>query len=196
MDFRELTALAKHQTQTFGRIVKCETYALSDGVLAISRMHDDFHDISLAMLFDRSYTVVDLAVNMERIPFPQCEVIPPISVKKIVGLALYEKGVMRKVKERIPRREGCTHIYEIIESTLRAVFVGSYNVIGAKFEGALDLDLEEERQYWMSTPILKDTCYSFSTETENGDVLSVALEKIVEAKDKAAKIKEVKKGNS
>ncbi len=196
MDFKELTSLAKHQKQTFGRIVKCETYSLSDGVLAISQMHDDFHDISLAVLFDRSYRVVDLAVNMDRIPFPQCEVLPPISVKKIVGLALYEKGVMKKVKERISRREGCTHIFEIIESTLRAVFVGSYNVIGAKFEGALDLDLEEERQYSMSTPILKDTCYSFSTETVNDEVLSEALGKIEEAKNKAAKIKEVKKGNS
>ncbi len=196
MDYRELTELAKHYRQTFGRIVKCETYSMPDGILAITRMHDDFHDINLAMLFDDSYRVKDVAVEMERIPFPQCETLPRKSLKNIIGLSLNQKGVMRRVKELIPRKEGCTHIYEVLESTFRAVFVGSYSVIGELYEGALDLGLEEERQYWMSTPVLRDTCYSFSTETADEEILSRALEKIEEASTKAAKIKEVKKGNT
>ncbi|RMG60482.1 MAG: DUF2889 domain-containing protein [Deltaproteobacteria bacterium] len=189
MDFQELTSLAKHRKQTFGRIVKCEMYRVDGGFLAITRMHDDFHDIALALLLDESYEVKDAAVSMERIPFPQCEEKPPETVKRLVGLRVYERGVLKKVRQLIPRVEGCTHLFEMIESTFRAVFSGSYNVIGASFEGALDLTLEEERQLWMSTPILADTCYSFSRDQVNEEVLRQAREKVERAKEVAKKIR-------
>src|SRR3972149_8844614 len=46
MDHEAITALAKHHKQVFGRIVSCEMYILEAGrKLALSRMHDDFHDM-------------------------------------------------------------------------------------------------------------------------------------------------------
>ena len=125
MEVQELESLAKHRKQTFGRIVNCEMYKLDRGILAITGMHDDFHDMQLAMLLNDRYEIEDVAVSMERIPFPQCEVLPPKTIKRLVGLKVYERGITRKVKELIPRKEGCTHLYEMIESTFRAVFSGS-----------------------------------------------------------------------
>lgn len=196
MNYKELKSLAKHQTQSFGRIVKCEMYILEDGFLAVTGMHDDFHDINLAVYLDDRYTVKDIAADMERIPYPACEVVPPESLKKLISLPVFEKGVMKSVREIVPRKEGCTHLYEMIESTFRSIFVGLYNIMGAEYEGALELDPEEERQHHMSSPILRDTCYAFSSESEDLQVLASALAKVRDAKMAARKIKKIKKGKS
>jgi hypothetical protein len=72
--YEEIRGLAKHRKQAFGRIVKCEMYRLEDGrSLALTRMHDDFHDMNLAILLDDGYRIEEIAGTMDRIPYPRCE---------------------------------------------------------------------------------------------------------------------------
>ncbi|MFZ2223486.1 MAG: hypothetical protein WAV26_02230, partial [Candidatus Deferrimicrobium sp.] len=61
--------MAKHHRQSFGRILKCEMYKLENGrLLAITRLHDDFHDMNLAILLSDDYRIEEIAGKMDRIP--------------------------------------------------------------------------------------------------------------------------------
>jgi len=194
-DFGELKGLAKHHKQVFGRIVNCEMYKVDTGkILALTRMHDDYHDMNLAVLLDEAYRIEEIAGQMDRIPYPCCEKRPLELLSSLAGIGVLERGGLKKVKERIPRNMGCTHVYEMIESTFRAIFVGSYNIVGRKWEGVLDLDMEENRQLGIRSPILSDTCYAFHRDSADGEVLNSALRKVEEAKRKMEAIEAVKEG--
>jgi hypothetical protein len=195
MDYEAITALAKHHKQVFGRIVKCEMYMLEDGkMLALSRMHDDFHDMNLAILLDDRYRIEEIGGKMDRIPHPHCEEKPLGMLAALKGIGVLERGGLKKVKERIPRNLGCTHIYEMIESTFRSIFVGSYRIHGRKWDEVLVLDPEENRQLGIHSPVLADTCYAFNLESADAEVLACARKKIEEAEKKMAAIEAVKRG--
>ncbi len=195
MDYEAIKGLAKHHKQVFGRIVKCEMYALEDGqVMALTRMHDDFHDMNLAILLDGAYRIREIAGRMDRIPYPCCEKKPLEMLAALKGVGVMERGGLKKVKERIPRNMGCTHVYEMLESTFRAIFVGSYRITDSKWEGILDLDMDEHRQLGVKSPLLGDSCYAFNTASVDEETHSRALGKIDEARKKMAAIEAVKRG--
>ena len=195
MDYATITGLAKHHKQVFGRIVNCEMYQLDDGkMLALSRMHDDFHDMNLAILLDADYRIEEIGGTMDRIPHPRCEEKPLEMLASLKGIGVLEPGSLKNVKGRIPRNLGCTHIYEMLESTFRAIFVGSYRVHGQKWEGVLALDPEENRQLGIQSPVLVDTCYNFHRESVDPEVLARARRKVEEARKKMAAIDAVKRG--
>ena len=163
MDFQEIRDLAKHHKQSFGRILKCEMYKLEDGcLLTITRLHDDFHDMNLAILLSDSYCVEEIAGKMDRIPQPCCETKPLEMLSSLKGIHVLELGGLKKMKQRIPRNMSCTHIYEMLESTFRSIFVGSYSILGQKWDGVLALEMEENRQLGIQSPVLADTCYAFN----------------------------------
>jgi hypothetical protein len=182
MDYEAIKNLAKHHKQVFGRIVKCEMYKLEgEKILALARMHDDYHDMNLALLLDSSYRIEKIAGKMDRIPYPCCEEKPLAMLSELVGIAVLERGGLKKVKERIPREAGCSHVYEMIESTFRAIFVGSYSIIDQNWNGVLSLDLEEHRQLGIRSPILADTCYAFHRGSVDEEIVRSALRKVEEA---------------
>ena len=193
MDYEAIKNLAKHHKQVFGRIVKCEMYKLEgEKILALARMHDDYHDMNLALLLDGSYRIEKIAGKMDRIPYPCCEEKPLAMLSELVGIAVLERGGLKKVKERIPREAGCSHVYEMIESTFRAIFVGSYSIIDQNWNGVLSLDLEEHRQLGIRSPILADTCYAFHRESADEEIVRSALRKVGEAHRKREAIEAVK----
>lgn len=193
MAYERIKDLAKHHKQVFGRIVKCEMYQLEGGkILALTRMHDDYHDMNLAILLDDAYRIEEIAGKMDRIPYPCCEKKPLEMLAELRGIGVLARGGLRKVKERIPRNLGCTHVYEMIESTFRAIFVGSYGIIDQKWEGVLSLEMEEHRQMGVKSPILADTCYAFNAASADEDVLKRAQRKAEGAKKKMEAIEAVK----
>lgn len=195
MTYEEIKGLAKHHKQAFGRIVKCEMYRLEEGrSLALARMHDDFHDMNLAILLDDRYRIEKIAGTMDRIPYPRCEEGPLAMLGRLEGVGILEPGALKSVKERIPRNMGCTHVYEMLESTFRAIFVGFYRINGQKWEGILSLDMEENRQLGLQSPMLADTCYTFHRDSADAEVLARARKKVDEAKKTMAAIEALKRG--
>jgi len=195
MDYEEIKSLTKHHKQVFGRIVECEMYKLEEGrILVLARMHDDYHDMNLAILLSDSYRIEEIAGKMDRIPYPCCEEKPLENLAKLRGIDVLVRGGLKKVKERVPRNIGCTHIYEMIESTFRAIFVGSYSIVDRKWEGLLSLDMEENRQLSLHSPNLTDTCYAFNRASADVEVLRRARKKVEEAKRKREAIEAVKEG--
>src|SRR5512138_2349670 len=107
MDYEVIKGLAKHHKQAFGRIVKCEMYKLEEGkLLALTRMHDDYHDMNLAILLDDGYRIEEISGKMDRIPYPCCEKRPLEMLSALKGIAVLERGGLKAVKERIPRSQG------------------------------------------------------------------------------------------
>jgi len=195
MDYEGIKGLAKHHKQVFGRIVKCEMYQLEKGkILALTRMHDDYHDMNLAILLDDSYRIEEIGGKMDRIPYPCCEEKPLAMLSNLTGISVLERGGLKKVKERIPRNAGCSHVYEMIESTFRAIFVGSYSIVDRNWNGVLSLDLEEHRQLGLASPILADTCYAFNRASADEEILQRSRRKVEEAKKKMEAIEAVKGG--
>ena len=196
MDFDAIKGLAKHHKQVFGRIVKCEMYKLENGkALALTRMHDDFHDMNLAILLDDTYHIEEIAGKMDRIPYPCCEKKPLEMLSALKGVGILERGGLKKVKERIPRNMGCTHVYEMLESSFRAIFVGSYRITDAKWEGILDLDMDEHRQLGVKSALLRDSCYAFNAVSLDEEMFLRAMGKVEEAQKKMKAIEAVKRGD-
>jgi hypothetical protein len=113
-----------------------------------------------------------------------------VTYEEIRALAKHRNAV----KERIPRNMGCTHICEMLESTFRAIFVGFYRIHGRKWEGILNLEMEENRQLGLRSPMLADTCYTFNRDSADEEVLARARKKADEAKMKMAAIEALKRG--
>src|SRR5574339_382870 len=106
MAYKAIRDLAKHHKQAFGRIVKNEIYRLEDGrVLAVTRLHDDYHDMDLAILLSDTFRIEEIAGRMDRIPYPCCETKPLEVLSRLKGLAVMERGGMKRVRERIPRNQ-------------------------------------------------------------------------------------------
>ena len=196
MDYEAIRGLAKHHKQVFGRIVKCEMYKLEGRkLLTLTRMHDDYHDMNLAMLLDEGYRIEEIAGTMDRIPYPRCETRPLEVLSALKGIGILERGGLAEVKKRIPRNQGCTHMYEMIEATFRSVFVGMYSIHGQKWEGILSLDMEENRQLGLQSPVLADTCYAFDRGSVDEEVLARVRKKVAEARGRKAAIRAIKRGD-
>src|SRR4030042_6504699 len=103
-DYEAIQSLAKPHKQAFGRIVKCEMYKLEgEKILAPTRMHDDYHDMNLALLLDDSYRIEKIAGKMDRIPYPCFEEKPLAMLSELVGIAVLVGGGLDKGEERSPR---------------------------------------------------------------------------------------------
>jgi hypothetical protein len=196
MDYKDIRDLAKHHKQTFGRIVKNEIYKLKDGrVLAVTRLHDDYHDMDLAILLSDAFRIEEIAGRMDRIPYPCCETKPLEVLSNLKGIRVMERGGMKQVRERIPRNLGCTHVYEMVESAFRAIFVGSYSILHEDWEDVLDLSSEEHRQLGVHSPIFAGSCYAFNLETADPDAHRRAQEKIEKGQLKKAAFEAFKREN-
>ena len=194
MDYKAIRDLAKHHKQAFGRIVKSEVYKLKNGrVLAVTQMHDDYHDMDLVVLLSDSFCIEEIAGRMDRIPYPCCETKPLEILSRLKGIAVMERGGMRQVRERIPRNLGCTHVYEMIESAFRAVFAGSHNILYEDWEEMFDICSEEHRQLGMHSPFLAESCYAFNAETADPETLRSAREKLESVQRKKEAIKAIKR---
>ena len=72
--------------------------------------------------------------------------------------------------------------------------MGSYSILGQKWDGVLTLEMEENRQLAMLSPVLADTCYAFNLESSDPVILERARKKVEEAHRKMAAIEAVKRG--
>jgi len=145
-------------------------------VITICKMHDDYHDLELAMVFKKgSFKIEAIAPKMIRTPYSICmNSIEPY--KNLVGISAFERGVLRRVKEIIKRNTACTHITEMIEVSFRALFASLENLDGSLFETGVTS--EEHRQLVMSLPGMLNTCKAFNEIDKNEDLLKSAREKV------------------
>jgi hypothetical protein len=175
----ELRRLALFHKQTFHRTVSTEVYLTGEGALSVCKLLDNYHDMEMAMLVDRTtYEILDIAAIMHRHPFDSC-VASFQSYKRLIGLRIMGGGVLHKVHQLIPREDGCTHLYTALEACLRALFIGAgYEEMGDLTQARTR---NEEQEILRQHPLTKDTCVSFRTDGEQplpaGEYLEILRQK-------------------
>lgn len=175
--FDELRALAAHKRVGFQRDIFSEITDLGDeSIMVYTRLLDEYHDLSTVMVVGGDLIISDFEVRMDRMPYELC----PESFsayQSLVGLYVFQRGVLREMKSRVERTAGCTHITELLEASLRALFAGLYNV-RREVDLSKILTKDELRQLNILRPVLADTCRSFRKSDANEEMVFVALEKI------------------
>ena len=162
--YAELVKRARHTRQSFQRQVTTAVYHLDEGVLVTAILQDTYHDMRMAILVDpKKLEIADIQAVMLRYPFTICPEAPD-AYHSLRGLKLFAPGTMKRIHQLVPRRDGCTHLYHVMESCLRALFIGGR---GGKPSDSVyaqiqDMTPEQRRQRAMQNPFLKNTCLSFS----------------------------------
>jgi hypothetical protein len=158
----DLKKLALFKRQTFHRTVATEVYQTDEGALSLAKLHDNYHDMELALLVDpKTRKVVDVAARMNRYPFETC-VHALDTYRRLVGLDLTMGGILHRVHQLIPRADGCTHLYTMLEACLRALFIGAgYEELKGRTTSDSRSDSQERLR---EHPMTRDTCVSFRVD--------------------------------
>jgi len=184
MTYNEILEKIRHSQQKMNRTLSTDIFTIDSGkrIVTICKMHDDYHDIELAMIFRKlSFKIEDIAANMSRTPYSIC-LNTPKPYKDIIGISAFEKGVLKKIKSIVKRNIGCTHITEMIEVSFRALFASLENLEGSLF--ASGVSAEEHRQLVIGFPGMLNTCAAFDDKDKDPELLDSARKKLIEYKKK------------
>lgn len=165
--YSELVDMARHEKQSFARQISTSVYQVKQGTLVTAILQDTWHDMRMAILVDpQKREIAAIEAAMLRYPFHVCPEAPE-AYRRLVGLKLFESGTLKRIHELIPRRDGCTHLYFVLEACLRALFIGGARS-GRKEDSVYDraewekLSNEQRRRKNMENPMLRGSCISFA----------------------------------
>lgn len=182
MTYEEITDKVRHSQQKMNRSLTVDIFTIDDNkkVVTICKMHDDYHDLELAIIFKKgSFKIEEIAPRMLRTPYTIClQTAEPY--KNLIGISAFERGVLKKIKELIKRNIACTHITEMIEVSFRALFASLENLDGSLFDTGVSS--EEHRQLIMSLPGMLNTCKAFNEKDRDKELLKSAREKLTKSK--------------
>ena len=164
--------------------MRTEIYYPEEGTLAITRMHDIWHDMEFAMLLNpETGKIIDIAGKIVRGPHSVCPQTEEV-LKRLIGLETHKPQLLKRVKEAIPRKDGCVHFYEIVEATLRATACApphtSKRVDHDKWE-KIEFTDEEDRHWNMMGDWLSNSCKSYDLSTADPAIFEQANNKVMKA---------------
>ncbi len=165
----KLLELAGESREVISRNMTCKVHSVHEGALAISRMADEFHEMTLAILVDRhSFEITRAHAQIKRAPYRICATTES-TIEKLVGLSIYHRAVRREARRRTGRKEGCTHLFELVEFTLASLFSGA-PLAGLENSDTphkiAEMDPEEHRRLHIENPWLRNTCRAFVPDEE------------------------------
>lgn len=135
-----------------GRIVDTKTYAFDNEWRGRVMPGTPVHDMSVRITIDEDFVVHDAVAVTEASPFRICPEAAG-AIKSIVGLRI-GSGWNRKVKEKLGRTNGCTHIMELLGPMATTAIQSLVMVRRAK---ALASD---------KPPPMIDQCYAYASDRE------------------------------
>ena len=184
MTYEEIFEKIKHSQQKMNRTLSVDIFTIDNNkrIVTICKMHDDYHDLELAMIFKKgTFKIEAIAPKMIRTPYSIC-LTATEPYQSLVGISAFEKGVLKKIREIIKRNTACTHITEMIEVTFRALFASLENLDGSLFDTGVTS--EQHRQLVMSLPGMLNTCKAFNENERNEEILKSAREVIKNSRKK------------
>ncbi len=154
------------------RRVQVEGYLREDGLWDIEASliddkpyaYDDFergrrqpgepvHKMSIRLTVDDALVVRDAAAAMEDVPYPTCHDVPP-RVEALIGMKL-GGGWRNAVRERIAKRQACTHLMELIGPAITTLF---QSMSAKSFEERAAGKAMEQKPYFI------DGCWSWRSD--------------------------------
>lgn len=120
------------------------------------------HSARVFLTFDvRERRIVEARAEMPKTPFGICtETLGQLP--GLVGLVV-ERGVVKRVAERLGRETGCVHLVEL---AVHAIRLASATLVteGLGIDSRDFAKLSEEERLRLGRPYLRNTCYAFSEE--------------------------------
>ena len=154
------------------RKINCEGFRREDGLWDIeARMSDvktysyhnrdrgevkagePVHLMLLRVTLDLDMNLIEVHAEMEYAPFRMCSGARAV-MKNLVGLQI-KSGWLRKARERIGRRESCTHLFELLGPLSTTAFQTMHSAL----EERADKRPQRER------PRIIDQCYSLASDS-------------------------------
>lgn len=152
------------------RDIGIEAFELENGNLMLeATLLDPYHLIRLNIQIEpQTKAIIYAKSEFANYPHLACPFVAQ-KVKLLVGLKI-ERGITRKVSERIGGSEGCIHLREL---TLETINFAATTLIGYdEGFGLMSRDfnmLNEDKKIKLSKELLKGSCYAYSgkyTETK------------------------------
>jgi hypothetical protein len=131
-------------------------------ILVEASLLDLDHSARVFLTFDiQGRTIVEARAEMPKTPFAICtETLGQLP--SLVGLVV-ERGVVRKVAQRLGRERGCVHLVELAVHAIRlasaALVAESLGIDSRDFA-----KLSEEERLRLGRPYLRNTCYAYNEE--------------------------------
>lgn len=153
------------------------------------RLVDQYHKMDLYMKIDlTNLQVADLAVEETRVPYSSC----PNAIKNYSFILGQQISKLNRISSRedYQRVQGCLHINELIEEGSRS-FYAAYGFFLKEYNYPVELNEEKmvfgdypretrreaARHWWMKDRRIKNSCFSFNSETEVADIKKL-IEKV------------------
>ncbi|MFQ6082083.1 MAG: DUF2889 domain-containing protein [Candidatus Aminicenantia bacterium] len=138
---------------------------------AVSRLDDD-HILTRASLLDLSHNmnieikvkisnkeIVDVEGNMTKVPFEICHKTLTL-LPGIIGLRI-ERGITKKLAEKLGRSSGCTHLFELAVAAVRLSANVMFGFAAGTNEWRERRRLPDKEFIQKVKPILKNSCLPF-----------------------------------
>ena len=145
------------------RDIGIETFELENGNLMLEATFlDPYHLIRLNLHIDpKTKTITYAKCEFANHPHGACPLVA-LKAKLLIGIKI-ERGVTRKVSERIGGSEGCIHLREL---TLETINFAATALIGYdEGFGLMSRDfnmLDEDKKFELSKELLKGSCIVYN----------------------------------
>lgn len=160
------------------RTVQCDGFLRDDGLWEVEaslldtkpfdhadyergprRAGDPVHKMSIRITVDSNLVVVDAHGAMDDVPYVTCNDVPP-RMSALIGIRL-GSGWREALRERLGRRQGCTHMVELIGPAITTLYQ-SMSYREPPDEGAAHAAKSNPEK-----PYFVDGCYSWRADGPN-----------------------------
>ncbi|MBM3556632.1 MAG: DUF2889 domain-containing protein [Alphaproteobacteria bacterium] len=108
------------QWEVDARLVDTKPFAYTELFRGRREAGDAVHDIRLRLTVDDNLKVTAVAAASDHVPYATCQEVPP-ALSVLVGLSI-GAGWRRKTREKIGRKCGCTHLFELLDVAATVIF--------------------------------------------------------------------------
>ena len=135
-------------------LIDDKPYAYDDFERGRRQPGEPVHKMSIRLTVDDDLVVRDAAAAMDDVPYPTCHDVPP-RIEALIGMKL-GGGWRNAVRERIAKRQACTHLLELIGPAITTLF---QSMSAKSFE-----DASGSRKAPTQKPYFIDGCWSWRSD--------------------------------
>jgi len=128
-------------------------------LVIMSQLTDFAHIFEVMLIIDiKSKKIIEAKGNYYKTPYKICQNTQKL-IPKLSGLVI-NKGVLKEIQDILSGKEGCVHLYELVENAIKlasTVLIGKHiNYFSENFK-----KLSDEEKIKISKQYLKNTCYAY-----------------------------------
>ena len=136
-----------------GELSDTKTYSYQNRDRGEVAAGEPVHLMQLRLTLDLDMNIIEVHANMDYAPFKMCSGARAV-MKKLEGLKI-GSGWLRQARERIGRRESCTHLFELLGPLSTTAYQTMH----------LALETRAEKKSTRQRPRIIDQCYSLSSDS-------------------------------